>query len=269
MNKNAELILNDYFERYHRPEYIHPDPLIFPLRYVDMHDVEAAAFISAVFALGRVSLILQFLESVFEVLGNPYEGLVSRTETEIETLFTDFKYRFYSSADIIHFMKGLRSLYLEYGSIEACFMKGFNTGLRSGSSVLPIVTGLASVAAAVNRGGSQRNVVSNPSSGCASKRLFLFLRWVVRSDEIDPGGWSLERSALVIPLDTHIMQVGRYLGLTERKGADLKTAVEITEKLKLFDKADPVKYDFSMSRIGIHPDLSYAELEKSISGLEK
>ncbi len=259
-NKAADL-LNDYYQRYHKPEYIDPDPLLFPRRFSSSPDIEASAFIAASFALGRVNLILKFLESIFNVLGSPAEGLTKRSEDELAGLFAGFKYRFYSEADIIHFMQGLRRIYLEYGSIETCFMLGYEKAGSGDFPELPVLAGLTAVADAVNRGGSPRNVVSNPRSGSACKRLFLFLRWVVRNDSIDPGFWNLPESELIIPLDTHVMRVSSYLGLTERKSADFKTAVEITEGLKLIDKEDPVRYDFSMSRIGIHPALDYSELE--------
>ncbi len=257
MRTNTESILNDNYKKYHRPEYIDPDPLLFPKRYTDNLDIEAAAFIAASFALGRVGNIINFLERIFDALGNPYKGLVERSPEEIRSLFSGFKYRFYSSADISQFMLGLRRIYTDYGSIENCFMEGY-------SSERSVIAGLISVANTVNREGCGRNIVSNPECGSACKRLFLFLRWVVRKDEIDPGFWKLSPSELLIPLDTHIMKVGQYLGLSSRRTADIKTAREITENLKLFDKEDPVKYDFSMSRIGIHPDLSYADLENNI-----
>ncbi len=264
MRTNTESILNDNYKKYHRPEYIDPDPLLFPRRYTDNLDIEAAAFIAASFALGRVGNIISFLERIFDVLGNPYKGLVERSPEEIRSLFSGFKYRFYSSADISQFMLGLRRIYIDYGSIEACFMEGYSSAANDDLSVPPVIAGLIRIANNVNREGCGRNVVSNPECGSACKRLFLFLRWVVRRDEIDPGFWKFSPSELLIPVDTHVMKVSRYLGLSSRRTADIKTAREITENLKLFDKEDPVKYDFSMSRIGIHPDLSYADLENNI-----
>ncbi len=261
---DAAEILEDYYNRYHKPEFIDPDPLLFPRMYTKPEDIEASALISASFALGRVNLIVGFLERIFAALGNPHEGLVGRTDDEITDLFRDFKYRFYSSADIIHFMQGIRRVYIDYGSLEACFMEGFSNAELKDRVRVPAAAGLCNIADKVNREGSNRNIISDPMRGSACKRLFLFLRWVVRNDDIDPGWWSLNTSELIIPLDTHVMKVSKYLGLTKSNSADLKTAVEITEGLKLFDKKDPVKYDFSMSRIGIHPDLSYAELEDDI-----
>ena len=269
MRADTESILNDNYKKYHRPEYIDPDPLIFPRRYADKLDIEAAAFIAASFALGRVGNIISFLEKIFNVLGDPYKGLTDRSHQDIISLFSGFKYRFYSSADITRFMLGLRRIYNEYGSVESCFMEGYSSAVTRGGAEPPVIAGLTSIADTVNREGCGRNVVSNPACGSACKRLFLFLRWVVRKDEIDPGFWKLRPSELLIPLDTHVMKVSQYLGLSIRKTADIKTAVEITENLKLFDKEDPVKYDFSMSRIGIHPDLSYADLENYNSRNDK
>ncbi|MDC7125556.1 MAG: TIGR02757 family protein [Spirochaetales bacterium] len=261
----AEKILNDCFKSYHKAEFIDPDPLVFPRRYNNPDDIEAAAFIAASFALGRVGCIMSFLENVFSVLGSPADGLKNRSEKDIERDFKDFKYRFYSGEDIVHFLKGLRLIYQNYGNVYNCFNVGYHKCGTTGYSNIPVVAGLTTIADTVNREGSFRNIVADPRGGSACKRLFLFLRWVVRKDEVDPGGWSLPTSELIIPLDTHIAKVGKYLALTERKSADLKTAIEITENLKKFDSEDPVKYDFSMSRIGIHPDLSYEELENRIN----
>jgi uncharacterized protein (TIGR02757 family) len=266
--EQAGTILEGFYRKYHKPEYIDPDPLIFPRRFKLAADIEASAFIASSFALGRVSLIIAFLERLFERLGPPCQGLCSRSEKDIISDFSNFKYRFYSAADIARFLVGLRRIYIEHGSIENCFMNGFER-----DSDDPVIAGLTGVAGVINDssylseagcGAGQRNVVSNPPGGSACKRMNLFLRWVVRSDSIDPGIWKLDTENLLIPLDTHVGRVSRFLGLTDRKSADMKTVKQITENLKMFDKVDPVKYDFSMSRIGIHPDLSYSELENEI-----
>ena len=88
---------------------------------------------------------------------------------------------------------------------------------------------------------------------------------MVRKDTLDPGLWEvLDPSELIIPLDTHILQISHILGFTSRKQGDFKTAEEITAALRLVDPADPVRFDFSLSRLGIHPDLSYAELYRYV-----
>ena len=91
------------------------------------------------------------------------------------------------------------------------------------------------------------------TGGSAFKRLNLFLRWMIRDDRVDPGGWKgITASKLIIPLDTHMHRISLHLGLTERKQADMKTAVEVTESFKNIEKKDPIRYDFSLTRIGIN-----------------
>lgn len=260
MNTVTKDILCHFYESYHKTEFINPDPLLFPRRYSNSKDVEAAAFISSSFALGRVGCIINFLEEVFNILEAPVMGLTKRSEKEIESDFKKLKYRFYSGADIVNFFKGLRLIYINYGSLENCFNTGYKIYKLSDDRVAAVISGLAAIADAINTTKGKQNIVADPHGGSACKRLFLFLRWVVRSDNIDPGGWTLPTSDLIIPLDTHITKIGRLLKLTNRKSADLKTAIDITTKLKELDANDPVKYDFSMSRIGIHPELSYSKL---------
>ena len=265
--EQAGTILEGFYRKYHNPRYINPDPLIFPRRYESAGDIEASAFIASSFALGRVNSIISFLEKFFERLGPPVDGLAGRSEKEIVRDFSGFRYRFYGPDDISRFLIGLRRIYRDFGSIENCFKSGASGGEPPVSDVLG---GLSAVAAVINDGSdltgagcgdASRNIVSAPCGGSACKRMMLFLRWVVRKDCIDPGIWTFDPADLLIPLDTHVMRVSRFLGLTARKSADIKAVREITANLKLFDKEDPVKYDFSMSRIGIHPELSYKELE--------
>ena len=98
-------------------------------------------------------------------------------------------------------------------------------------------------------------LLPSPSAGSACKRLNLFLRWMVRQDNVDPGGWdSVSPAKLIIPLDTHMHRIGRRLGLTPRRQADLRTAIEITEGFRGICPSDPVRYDFALTRLGIRRD---------------
>jgi uncharacterized protein (TIGR02757 family) len=95
-------------------------------------------------------------------------------------------------------------------------------------------------------------LISNPAHGSVSKRMNLFLRWMIRKDEIDPGIWyEIPASKLIMPVDTHIARVSKRLRLVKRKSVDLKFAIELTDRLKKFDPDDPVKYDFALCHIGI------------------
>jgi uncharacterized protein (TIGR02757 family) len=84
----------------------------------------------------------------------------------------------------------------------------------------------------------------------------LFLRWMVRRDRVDPGGWDgIPCSNLIIPLDTHMHRISLALNLTKRKQANMNTALAITSCFKKIVPEDPVKYDFALTRLGIRGDL--------------
>jgi uncharacterized protein (TIGR02757 family) len=110
---------------------------------------------------------------------------------------------------------------------------------------------------AARLGGLSGNLLPAPKNGSACKRLFLFLRWMVRRDAVDPGGWErISPSELVLPLDVHLHRISLALGLTARTVPDLKAALEVTGALRNFDPDDPVRFDFSLARLGIRSDYS-------------
>jgi uncharacterized protein (TIGR02757 family) len=103
--------------------------------------------------------------------------------------------------------------------------------------------------------GDCGRLLADPRDKSACKRLNLYLRWMVRRDDVDPGGWEGVRPAqLVVPLDVHMHRIGRALGLTQRQQADCRTALEVTEAFRKISPEDPVKYDFALTRLGIRDD---------------
>ena len=178
-------------------------------------------------------------------------------------LFKDFKYRFYPSASLVDFLLGIKKTVLHFGSLENCFLSGSKGEKTPQDSLL---SGFMSLVRSIGEEtGITRSILPDPGKGSAVKRLNMYARWMIRCDEIDPGTWkTLSPEILIIPLDTHIMQISHILGFTRRQQADMRTALEITDALRAFDRTDPVRFDFSLSRLGIHPDLSYEELYRII-----
>ena len=96
------------------------------------------------------------------------------------------------------------------------------------------------------------HLVPIPEKGSAAKRLHLFMRWMIRKDAVDPGGWDdLSPSRLIVPVDVHMHRICTHLAFTQKKQANLKTAVEVTQCFRKIMPQDPVKYDFALTRIGI------------------
>lgn len=240
------------YSRYHKKEYISPDPLQVLSRYPDKKDREIAGLIASSLALGRVQSILNAVEKVLSVFANLRDDLLACSRRDVAEMFAGFTYRFFSGEHVASFLWGIRETVGYYGSLEACFLEGLNP---EDETILPA---LCSFTETLTRkaGGSVRMLLTSPEKKSACKRHLLYLRWMVRKDDIDPGGWdAVSPSLLVVPVDTHMLRMSRRLGLTIRGQADLTTALEITEGLKRYCPQDPVKYDFSMTRPGIHPGL--------------
>ena len=252
----TQTLLESVYSNYHKPEFIHPDPLEFVGKYKNLADMEIVGLIASSFAIGRVQSILQTVNSILTVIKSPKDDLLSLNRMDLEFAFKDFKYRFYTSGSLIDFLIGIKDVIREFGSLHDSFLAGVNK--TEGDSVGSLTFFVNQMTFDSSNG---QRVLPDPDKGSACKRLNLFLRWMIRKDEIDPGIWEdIPRDILIIPLDTHMMQISQILGFTARKSADMKTAIEITDALKNYDPMDPVRFDFSLTRLGIHPDLSYDEL---------
>jgi uncharacterized protein (TIGR02757 family) len=249
--ENTQLILNNLYEQFHLREFVQPDPLQFLYHYPKLEDREIVGLLASSLALGRVNAIIEIIEKVLTRIPSPHEYLVSLKEKEIKDLFPEFKYRFYDQEDLVSLLLAIKRILEEYGSLNMCFVRGYK---QEDINILPALTFFVESLSSPKR----LKMLANPSKGSACKRLMLYLRWMIREDIIDPGGWQgIPRSKLVIPLDTHMFKVGKILNLTGRNDAGMKTALEITEGLKKYNREDPVSFDFSLTRPGIHPDLNY------------
>ena len=234
---------------------IFPDPLIFPRRFSKEMDIELSAFISSIFAYGNVTQIINILERIHTLIGeSPTEFILEFDPKKHKHFFKEIKHRFYTGEDIKQMFLILQYVIKEYDSLKHLFLlyhfdheKNIKNSLSSFSSNLIEIS---------NRLGYSSSglkfMFPNPNNGSACKRMNLFLRWVVRKDELDFGIWKAIRSnELIIPVDTHVAKISRELGLTKRKNVSWQMAEEITQNLRKFDKNDPVKYDFAICHIGM------------------
>jgi len=217
-----------------------PDPLWVAREQED----DRAVLLCALFGYGNAAQIVRFLRSLDF-------SLLDADEKMLERELSKSYYRFQSVEDVIEIFRTLRRV--EEERLEEEFMKGYEKEGRVIDGVFELIELFYRVNPYDSRGYSflvgAAPVNRKPTS--PYKRWMMFLRWMVRKDALDLGRWSrVERSDLVIPLDTHTFQVGRKLGLLKRKSYDWKAAVELTESLKRFSADDPVKYDFALYRIG-------------------
>jgi uncharacterized protein (TIGR02757 family) len=252
-------VLEKLYVKYNHRCFIKPDPLQFIYQYSNRLDMEVAGFLAAELAYGRVQQIEKSLTDLFGRMGESPFQFIRYFDAQKRAKLKDFKHRFTAGDDISDLLELLRDVFDEFGSIEKFFLRGYNPGDKN---VIPALSkfcdSLLEMYAKAHNGRVPKGLsylLPRPASGSACKRLNLFLRWMVRNDDVDAGLWeSIDKTRLIVPVDVHMGRLCRILGLYDRKTVSLSTAVKITEGFMEIEPADPVKYDFALSRIGIVED---------------
>ncbi|KAA0265709.1 MAG: TIGR02757 family protein [Chlorobiota bacterium] len=247
--------LKERLEHHYRAfgrEKLSPDPLEIPHRFTRPEDITLAAFFAAFFAYGSVFQIIKNVNELLTRLEDaPYHTI--KTAEDLEERVEGFYYRFYSTFDVATLLLALQKLLREHDGLKGLFMEGF-TPERDLAAGIQHFSGwflkFAGSEGRLTRGF--RHFFPEPERGSACKRMNLFLRWMVREDDLDFGFWSeVGKENLIIPLDLHIARISKQLGLTARNDSSWRTASEITAKLREFDPEDPVKYDFALCHISM------------------
>jgi uncharacterized protein (TIGR02757 family) len=246
-------------------KFLETDPLRFVHLYEHPLDREIVGLISSGLAYGRVAQIMRSVDAVLEVLGpKPSEFVMSFVPSKDGRHLDSFVHRMSTGIDIQCLIYFMRQMIDATGSIGSFFAAGYN---RSDCTIKSGLVSFTERVLELDHGGTYgrgplpenagvRYFFPSPEKGSACKRLNLYLRWMVRrSDSLDLGLWSeVNPAALIIPLDTHVARISRYIGLTNRKSCDWVAAEDITNSLRVLDPEDPVKYDFAICRLGILED---------------
>jgi uncharacterized protein (TIGR02757 family) len=249
-------VLERLYCKYNRRELIKPDPLQFVYKYSRRADMEIAGLLSAMLAYGRVEQIQNSLTKLFSIIGESPHAFVMDFGPAHRRRLKGFKHRFNSGDDISDLLMLLKKILEQYDGIENYFLSGYS---EKDKNIIPALSNfcdsLVNMHVARHRGNISsglKYLLASPTGGSACKRLNLFLRWMVRDDAVDAGLWkSVDKVKLVVPVDIHMGRLCRILGFHDNKTVSMKTAIKITDKFTEIEPADPVKYDFSLSRIGI------------------
>lgn len=241
------------------------DPVRLLARYADPADREIAAFIASGLAFGRVRSVINSVETVLRVMGpRPARFVREFSPSGNGRPLQPLVHRWTRGEDLVALMLVLQHALRTTGSLEAFFAQDLLPGAPDVSDALESFSCRAcavDVSAAYGGRASRPGVAyffPRPRAGSACKRLNLFLRWMVRQDAIDPGGWTaVSPSQLIVPLDVHVIRVGQCLQLTRYRSAGWRMAADITASLKLLDPGDPVRYDFALCHLGMLGSCGY------------
>jgi uncharacterized protein (TIGR02757 family) len=242
--ENLKDYLDELVAKNNTEAFIKDDPVQFPHRYSDVRDIEIVSFLVATIAWGNRKMILNSANNMLAIMGkSPYDYVMSGGWEKLDD--SKCVHRTFFGRDLKYYCKGLSKAYqMPTNSLENVFYNDEHDvwkGIQNFRDLMAEANGCTS------------KHISNPSccepnKGSACKRLHMALRWLVRNDGIvDLGIWKrLNPRDLMIPLDVHVARVSRDLGLIERKSNDRQTVEMLTAKLREFDPADPVKYDFAL-----------------------
>jgi uncharacterized protein (TIGR02757 family) len=229
------------------------DPIWYIHKIKDEKEIEILGLIASCYSYGNIIQINRFQETFSGLLSGGIYDFVMNFDYKIDVkYFKNLKYRFNKSEDLGCLIVNMQKVISFYGSLKNLFLEKYSA---NDENILNTLGNFSSKLKKLNpaRSKTYSYLLPDVSKNSTCKRLNLYLRWMIRKDEIDFGIWGKEvdKSKLIIPVDTHVYRVSRQIGLMKRNSCDIKFAIELTEKLKAFDPEDPVKYDFALC----HSDL--------------
>ena len=240
--------LDKLVKKYETFDFIKDDPIQFPHKFKRLKDIEIAGFIASLFAYGNRKLFIKKLDEIFFKMENEPQNFVENFDPN---LLKGINYRFSKDYDIIEIFNILKDLYNKDGGLSELFEYSYNS-----PHFLQTVVDYfyARVKNPVEQGFY--HMIPNPKNNGAMKRMWMYLRWMIRDGEVDLGIWDfMKKSELKIPLDIHVARISREMELLNRSSNDNKAVKMLTERLKEFDATDPIKYDFAMFGYSINKGL--------------
>ena len=255
-----DLSLKDFLDRkveeYNRPDFIPNDPISIPHQFTEKQDIEIMGFFASILAWGQRKTIINKCNELIERMdGSPYDFIVNHGDEDLKNML-GFKHRTFNDTDLLYFISFFKYHYTHFTSLEDAFLQVEDMdGFSIEESLNSFKSYFFSLPDFPHR---TRKHVSSPLQKSTCKRLNMFLRWMVRKDDIgvDFGIWDqIKPKDLICPCDVHVERVARKFGFIQSDKVNWKTAIELTDHLKELDPADPVKYDFALFGLGVAGEL--------------
>ncbi len=246
--------LDSKVEEYNNSDFIDEDPICIPHSFSLKEDIEIAGLLSATIAWGKRKVIVKNCNKMMELMdSSPYDFIMNHTKNDLER-FNDFKHRTFNGGDLKCFVSQIQRMYKDHGGLEKVFYEGIDETTSNCSGAIENFRNVFIQGITEEEYRTIKHV-SSPMKGSASKRLIMFLRWMVRQDKkgVDFGIWNtISPAYLSCPLDVHSGNVARKLGLITRNQNDWKAVMELDTELRKLDAKDPAKYDFALFGLGVY-----------------
>ncbi len=248
-NESLKEFLNQKVILFNSKTFIESDPIAIPHQFSEKYDIEISGLITATLAWGnRKSIQKSAIKFMTLMDFKPYDFLLNHSSQELKML-EKFVHRTFNGADALFFVESLKNIYKNRGGLEEVFAEGF----QQSQTIFGAINHFRDIFFEVEHLQRSQKHISNPAGGSAAKRLNMFLRWMVRNDNmgVDFGLWkSIPTEKLMIPLDVHSGRMARKFYLLNRKANDWKAVEELTLNLRKLCPTDPIKYDFALFGMG-------------------
>jgi len=251
----AELkdFLDEKADLYNNLDFIQDDPIQIPHRFSLKQDIEIAGFLAATISWGNRKSIIKSAEKMLDIMGSsPYDFVLNHSAKDLEILKDKSIHRTFNGEDFSYFVQQFRKVYLQYDSLENLFLMN-----KDEQNFYYSIERFRAGFLDIEKHRSHKHV-SSPYKNSSSKRIMMFLRWMVRKDNrgVDFGIWqNIGQKFLSIPLDVHTGNISRQLGLITRTQNDWKTVEELDLVIRKLDDKDPAKYDFALFGLGVTKEL--------------
>jgi len=248
ISRSLKKFLDEAVLRYNQPSFVEADPVSIPHLFSKKQDQEIAGFFAAIFSWGNRPTIIAKSKELMQLMQmSPHDFCTSHTDEDLKSLL-HFKHRTFNTTDLLYFVEFFKFHYATHDSLESAFT-------MHGRTIRDMLIGFHEYFFSLEDAPARtRKHISTPARNSTCKRLNMFLRWMVRSDErgVDLGLWTtIPPSLLICPVDLHVARVARQLKLITRKQTDWQTAEELTSALRKLDPLDPAKYDLALFGLGV------------------
>lgn len=253
-SKSLAAFLNTQYAYYNQLPFIEFDPISIPHQFSSKQDIEISALFAAIFSWGNRKTIINKANELMGLMWKrPHEFVLTHRPADLKKL-SEFKHRTFNYDDLLYFIEFLQFHYSAHDSLEWAFSSHLH---KNDPTIENALIGFRNYFFSLPHYLSRtQKHISSPLSNSTCKRLCMLLRWMVRQDKIgvDFGIWKqISPAQLIIPMDVHVVKTAKQLLLLDNDTVDWKAAVRLTEKLRTFDKNDPVKYDYALFGASIMP----------------
>ena len=253
-NEHDQIVsfLNSKVTLYNNPAFIQYDPICIPHSFTKQQDIEIAGFFAAIFSWGNRTTIINKSKELMLLMDNdPHAFCLNHSDKELKRLL-HFKHRTFNATDLLYFISFFKIHFSNHDSLETAFTqwmhkkdKTVENGLKGFYHYFFSLPDIPE---------RTRKHIASPEKNSSCKRLNMFLRWMVRSDDnaVDFGIWkNISPAQLICPVDVHVARISTALNLMQKQPVNWQTALQLTAYLRTLDKADPVKYDFALFGTGV------------------